>query len=129
MKRQWHVIQNILEHVEAGNLKAFLESNQYWEYLASVNLTDDDYVGHIEILTDAEIIKNCKVRRNMNGEIIHLDLNGSFISMQGHDLLDALRDQNVWARVRGKAKELGVSVSWEFIKAAIPIVIRELLQK
>lgn len=129
MKRRWYVIQNILEHVEAGDLRQFCNSDKYWSYLENIKISDNDYVGHIEILVDAGIIKNCEVRRDMNGEIILLNVNGPFISMEGHDLLDALRDQNVWDRIRDKAKQLGVSLSWEFIKAAVPIVIREMLQK
>jgi len=44
------------------------------------------------------------------------------------DLLDALRDQNVWDRIKGRAKKAGVSLSWEFIKASIPVVIGEIVK-
>ena len=47
--------------------------------------------------------------------------------MQGYDLLDALRDQNVWDRIKGRAKKAGVTISWEFIKAALPKVLSDIV--
>lgn len=59
---------------------------------------------------------------------------GVYITMHGHDLLDALRDdldalrdEPIWNRIVQKAEKGGVMISWEFIKAAIPIVMSEIL--
>ena len=59
---------------------------------------------------------------------MRFNLRGAFISMAGHDLLDALRDQTVWNAMLAKAKTIGVAMSWEFIKAALPVVMRDLLK-
>nr|DAH82058.1 MAG TPA: hypothetical protein [Caudoviricetes sp.] len=32
----------------------------------------------------------------------------------------------MWSRIKEKAVRAGVSISWEFIKAAIPAVMKEL---
>lgn len=48
--------------------------------------------------------------------------------MSGHDLLDALRDQKIWNAIKLKSKQIGISLSWEFIKASIPIVIQNLVK-
>lgn len=50
-----------------------------------------------------------------------------YISMQGHDLLDALRDEVVWKRITKKTATAGTVLSWEFIWAAIPIVMVDIL--
>ena len=110
MKRNWDTIRIILEKVEAGELPVYLEKEKY---LAS-GMSEDDVLGHIEIMLDAGILQNGKITRGRE----HL-----------HDLLDALRDQNVWLRIRNKARQAAVSLSWEFIKAAMPVVMRELLNK
>ncbi len=123
MKRDWKIIRKILEHVEVEDLKTYLEEDLYGPEL---HTTEDIFIGHIEILVDAGIIRNAEVRRMASGPISLCDVNGVYISMEGHDLLDALRDASVWSRIIAKAKRVGVSISWEFIKAAIPAVMKEL---
>ena len=86
-----------------------------------------DFLGHVEILIDAGIIKNACVKRNPDGEFEFWDFRGAFVTMQGHDLLDAMRNKELWQRVKSKSLHTGISLSWEFIKAAIHVVITEVL--
>nr|DAH64543.1 MAG TPA: YjcQ protein [Caudoviricetes sp.] len=123
MKRDWKIIRAILEHIEAEDLREYAEK---YSYVKDLNINEDDFLGHIEILADAGIIRNAEVVRTVNGTVSFCNLNGVFITMQGHDLLDALRDSTVWSRIKEKAVRAGVSISWEFIKAAIPAVMKEL---
>lgn len=125
MKRDWKIVRAILEHVESEDLKEY--AGQY-SYVNDLNVNEDDFLGHIEILIDAGIIRNAEVRRTANGNISYCNLNGVFISMEGHDLLDALRDSTVWSRILEKSKRASVSISWEFIKAAIPVIMKEILK-
>lgn len=124
MKRDWKIIRKVLELIESENLKKYLEEELY---VPELQTTDDVFLGHIEILIDAGIVRNAEVRRTAGGTFSFCSVNGVFISMEGHDLLDALRDTTVWSRIVAKAKHVGVSISWEFIKAAIPVVMKELL--
>lgn len=122
MKRDWGTIRKILEHVEAGDLFRYIKDE---EFIAD-QISEDDLDGHLEILAEAGIIQNCTVRRSMSGAFVSVNVNGVFLTMAGHDLLDALRDLSVWSRIKGKARDAGVAISWEFIKAAIPAVMKEL---
>lgn len=124
MKRDWNVVRAILEHVEDGSLKDYDKRGLYRDEL---KITQDDFVGHLEILADAGILKNVTVTRDSLGEFRFCVYDKAFISMAGHDLLDALRDRAVWSRIKDKAVQSGVSISWEFIKAAIPVVMQELV--
>ena len=126
MKRRWEIVKDILEHIEAGDLYDTVQDERH---LQNLSISEDDYVGHIEIMEDAGIIRNCEVDRNMNGEIVRYSVLGVFITMQGHDLLDAMRDKSLWSRIKKKSLQTGISLSWEFIKAAIPVVIREIIEK
>lgn len=49
------------------------------------------------------------------------------LTMKGYDLLEVLRDQNLWSRIINKAKALGVKLTYEFIKQAIPVIYKQLL--
>ncbi len=122
MKRNWKVVRKILEHIEAEDLRDYVDRCSYAEEL---RVTKDEFIGHLEILADAGIVKNVSVRRTAEGSIAACGISGAYISMVGHDLLDALRDETVWARILDKARRAGVSISWEFIKAAIPVIMRE----
>lgn len=124
MKRDWNVVRAILERVEDGSLKDYGKRGLYRDEL---KITQDDFVGHLEILADAGILKNVTVTRDSLGEFRFCVYDKAFISMAGHDLLDALRDRAVWSRIKDKAVQSGVSISWEFIKAAIPVVMQELV--
>ena len=124
MKRDWNVVRVILERVEDGSLKDYDKRGLYRDEL---KITQDDFVGHLEILADAGILKNVTVTRDSLGEFRFCVYDRAFISMAGHDLLDALRDRAVWSRIKDKAVQSGVGISWEFIKAAIPVVMQELV--
>lgn len=123
MKRDWSLIEVILVKVEGEHLLSWVTNEEYTKH----SIKEDDLLGHIEILLDAGILRNGVVKRNADGEISQCDLRGIYISMQGHDLLDAMRDKAVWERIKAKAKKAAISISWEFIKAAIPVVMREIV--
>lgn len=123
MKRNWNTVEIILLHVEIGDICTFFSNEQY----KLSGITQDDFVGHVEILADAGILKNCTVKRDVRGNFAFCDMQRAFISMEGHDLLDAIRNKNVWERVKQKAAQAGTAISWEFIKAAIPVIMKELV--
>ena len=125
MKRDWKTIKVILEQVESGKLKQYYESEKY-ENDPDVR-NEENFLGHIEILVDAGILKHCIVKRDPYGRFVNFNANGVFISMHGHDLLDAMRDSSLWERLVIKAKQSGLSLSWEVIKACMPVVIGEML--
>lgn len=125
MKRDWKTIRVILEQVENGSLKQYYENRKYEDDPDVRN--EDTFLGHIEILVDAGILKHCSVKRDNYGRFANFNSNGVFISMHGHDLLDAMRDKSLWERLALKAKQSGLSLSWEVIKASMPVVIGEML--
>ena len=122
MKRNWNTIEIVLTHVEIGDLQSYAIQRRYLQS----KITEEEFIGHVEILQDAGIIRNCFVSRDARGDFSTFDFHGAFIAMAGHDLLDALRDSSVWGRIKEKAGLANVSISWEFVKAAIPAVMKEL---
>lgn len=125
MNRDWNVIQNVLSHIESEDIMKYIKDEGF-ERDFDIDL--NTYTGHIELLIDAGVIKRATVRRDpLTNKVNVLSLNGAMITMEGHDLLDALRDATLWRRIKAKAKENGLAITWEFIKAALPIVIKEAL--
>lgn len=125
MKRNWNVIRIILEHVEDESLGSFIRTK---EFMKDAETADPNILlGHVEILIEAGVLRNCRVSRGGDGKFESWDLRAPYISMQGHDLLDALRDEAIWKRIVRKATNAGTAISWEFIKAAIPIVMAEIV--
>lgn len=123
MKRDWNIIEAILTHVEAGDIASYNTQRGYQRD----GITENDFVGHLEILNDAGILRGCSVQRDVRGQFCFCDVSHAFLTMQGHDLLDAIRNQSVWSRIKAKAERTGAALSWEFIKAAIPVVMKELV--
>lgn len=138
MRLDWNLIRTILAHVEAETIKEFLqdmdslsiwgEGKSPWERLDEKQKALKTVLGHFEILLDAGILKNGQVTRRSDGSFGYWDFQGVYISMSGHDLLDALRDKTIWEKIKGMSKRSGVSLSWEFIKAAIPVAIQQALK-
>ncbi|WP_081406283.1 MULTISPECIES: DUF2513 domain-containing protein [Acinetobacter] len=45
----------------------------------------------------------------------------------GHELLDTLRDQNVWNHIKEISKEKGVDITFESIKVMLGLALTSLL--
>lgn len=47
MKRNWDVIENILEHMEAEDIAEYVKKEMY---IVDLDVNEKEYFGHIEIL-------------------------------------------------------------------------------
>ena len=110
MKRDWEIVRKILVELEnlgdsrslllPGNVVAFDEQN--------VNY-------HIQILSEAGLIE----AERHGGEIWV----GRRLTWQGHDLLDHMRDQGTWNKVRAVIREKGLEVSVDAVKLAASMLV------
>lgn len=143
MRRDWDVIREIL---------IAFEQDRFIEYANSVTLSANEIIllnKQTDGIDEAErqevkagmlIEKRCEIWRHM--ELLQdckLIVSTQFdtagknncmrLSMLGHDFLDAMRDTKTWNRITVKAKEAGVSLTWETVKVALPLVIKDLITK
>lgn len=129
MVRNWDLIRIILEKIEQDSFNDFILDKEYEKLDFLISLSEEEkrkiIFGHLEILIGAGILKHIEVMRNDEGDFVFWDFRGAYVTMEGHDLLDALRNKTVWKKVKELSKRSGISLSWEFIKAAIPIVISQ----
>lgn len=131
MKRDWNLIRDLLEAIEQNKVK------MHWESLKS----DEDRrlaLLHYDLLQESGLIVNYVLdssdfddsgRVNYHPAYLPEAPNVPFmhLSMAGYDMLEALRDKNVWTSVRNKAANAGVALTWEFIKQAIPVIYKAML--
>ncbi len=137
MKRNWDLIRDIL---------CALEEDRFVEYVNNGGLNDkekqkfsDLKSGHI----DTESLEEAKQKRR-NEVWLHVELlidcgvvvptqfdreglnNNYRLSMQGHDFLDDLRNQEVWEKIKHQAVKSGAKLTWTFITAATAQIMQRL---
>ena len=126
MKRNWKVIGNILEHTEAEDLHECVAEQKC---LTELNVDVEDYIDHVRLIQEAGLIRDCTLPKDRRLGYTGVYLKDAYLTMAGHDLLDAMRNKTMWTAIKSKATSCGLLLSWEFIKAAIPVVIRETLER
>lgn len=137
MKRSWDLIRDIL---------CALEEDRFVEYVNSGGLCDKEIQkftdlksGHIdtesleeakqkrrtEIWLHVELLIDCGVIQNTQFDREGLN-NNYRLSMQGHDFLDDLRNQEVWEKIKAQALKSGAKLTWTFITAATEQIMQKL---
>ncbi len=144
MKRDWNLIRDIMQAIEEDRFAVFVEhagNNEDWQ-----DGLDSDQIkkermsrliridGHVRLLIEANLINK------VNSGIIDIDeyreRNGASpkhryqynykslrLSMEGHDLLDHMREPKVWNLIKKHAEEAGSKLTLDFIRTAIPKIL------
>src|SRR5487761_2472619 len=136
MKRDWDLIRKQLTDIEEDrDLFANLFVEPKWEEQSSEEFEhqykvyqamDSKYFGHLELLVNSGYVEGLKVSRNMSGEFAY----GVFsprLSMAGHDLLDTMRSATIWETIKSTAKDKGIELSFDTIKALGALALKQLL--
>ena len=108
MQRDWDLIRKVLLEVEAlGNTQSRVDSNQ-------IDGTDTETVAyHIRLLIEAQLVKGQCVQ-GLDGP---LSCNATSLTWEGHEFLDKIRSSTMWNRIKTTAREKGLSMSFDAIKA------------
>jgi hypothetical protein len=137
MKRNWDLIRDIL---------CALEEDRFVEYVRSGGLSDKETQKFTDLKSgrvDTESLEEAK--QNRRNEIwLHVELlidcgviqntqfdregvnNNYRLSMQGHDFLEDLRNQDVWEKIKAQALKSGAKLTWTFITAATEQIMHKL---
>ncbi|MGR2919412.1 DUF2513 domain-containing protein [Acinetobacter sp. 1125_18A] len=119
MKRDWDVIRNLLIDIEA-----LTHSDSY--NLDSKGLDDSHEIIKLE-MADLLLAKGFFTGGRdvyLDGELALFNLK---LTWDGHELLDTLRDENVWNRIKQISKEKGVDITFESIKVMLGLALTSLL--
>ena len=138
MQRSWLLMGQILEQIERGTLWEWIqEAEENAEEKALLKELNNDpaeptlpindrILRHLELLQDAGYIKDFNYKVSIDGRL-YCGKSPIRITMAGYDLKEVINDAKLFNQIKAKAKSAGVKLSWEFIKAAIPVVIKGLL--
>ena len=118
MKRDWDTVREILlavEALDAGNtltLKAF-DANRAHEISYHVKLMNE--AGLIEASISQELssrAKNFHIRA---------------LTWTGHELIDSIREKNIWNQIKTKISEKGGVMTFEIIKSVASNLVKTAL--
>ena len=118
MKRNWDTIREILLETEA--LKAGTD-------LTPADFDKDrldEIAYHVKLLEESGLVK-ASMTEYLGGGSIHFDIER--LTWSGHEFLDAVRDDNVWKKIKKMASEKGVAMPFDVIKATAITLINNLV--
>lgn len=118
MQRDWDVVRKILLKLEEiGDTRSHLSPHQ-------VNGYDSELVSyHIRLLDEAGLIR-ARCSKTLNAPL-HCD--ALSMTWQGHELLDQIRQDTVWQKVKRTAGEKGLDLSLDVILSIAKNIIGSML--
>lgn len=114
MKRDMDLFREILLEAER------VPSDGMWSARPLLGHDARDVVAHIELLQDAGLVDSRT--RDDDGVILR-------ITNDGHDFLEASKQQTLWETAKAKTKELGVPVTISVLKAILTQLINHAIEK
>jgi hypothetical protein len=103
MKRNWDLIREILVAAEAKPVGQLLFNSELQGHDSL------DVAAHIAMLHDAGFVTATMNRSAM----MTLDASINEITFDGYDLLDTLRSESTWAKIKATAKSKSIELSFE----------------
>ena len=138
MKRDWDLIRVILAHVESETLPEFLadlENQKTWiegQFFSEHLKTEDETKKakriineHLRLLLDGGYIEGVYITKGADS-FYQVSTGDPCLTNQGHDLLQAIRSEGLWPKIKSCAKSLGIEISMQSLKFLIPYALKEL---
>lgn len=113
MRRDWDCIRAILEAAEA------LEGESLLAPGTLPGQPEDKVVGHIRLLEEAGLVEG--YRKGAGAMFVRR------LTWDGHELLAVLRSNALWAQVRAQAKDRGLALSFDLVRALAGKLINDLI--
>ena len=115
MKRDWELCREILlqteENSDPSGMAIYLEIEGY----SDVEIGYNTY-----LLGDAGLLEVADGFRTMHAPWRYMPLN---LTWEGHEFLDAARNESVWKKALETIGEKGIPVTFELLKLALPEVV------
>lgn len=122
MKRDWDVIREVLIEVEALSEQ---DRNSFGYGLGDEHAGDDPAKSeHALLLWKAGFIAAVDAGTMAGPALLSPEL-----TWQGHDLLDTLRSKAVWERIKTTAKERGIELTFDAVKAIGKVALDYVLKQ
>lgn len=136
MKLDWDFIRELLICVEedrnvfAGFPKAPLWADQsesdFMQEMAAHQKLEGRLFGHLELLLENDFLAGISVHRDLSGGY-HYSVHSPRLTLRGHELLADLRSKELWERVKSLAKNKGIELTFDAIKALGKVALRQII--
>ena len=139
MKRDWSLLRTLLAHFESETIEKFFNGN-CGEWLEGQFISDRLKAQEKEEKTRAVIIEHIRqlLERNLVegvgiesycGDEDVICFTHPRLTSDGHDVLEAMRSESVWTKVKEIAEKTGIGITITTIKELIPIAIKSILER
>jgi len=119
MKRDWDLVREVLLKLEE------CESSRGRLRPEEIAGRDGEVVSyHIQILTEAGLIVG-ECSRSMGAPLY---CTATRLTWAGHEFLDQVRNHTAWNRIKGVAREKGLDITLDVIKAAAKMLLDSVLR-
>jgi hypothetical protein len=109
MKRDWDVVRQVL--IEIEELDASERELKIYN-AGEGNDADRIKAEHVLLLWKAHFLSGIDATSNSGSALLSPDL-----TWEGHDLLETMRSQAVWERIKTVAKDKGIELTFDAVKA------------
>lgn len=117
MQRDWDFIRDLLIDIE-GNTDPFPKHRG--------KETEEKFLYHVRLLTEEGCLIGIKACQGVGGSWTYL-ANNARLSWSGHDILETLRAQTTWQRIKNRSAELGIPLTTDAIKTIGAWVFKNLV--
>ena len=140
MERNWTLLQVLLAHFEGETIDGFLrgmkephrwvEGQSFPDYLSGESEEKKArriVYEHLRLLLDGGYIDGLDITDSTSGQYIIVPRNPR-LTNEGHDLLQALRSNGLWGKIKEMAQSKGVELSLATIKALMPYALKKIFE-
>lgn len=121
MKQDWEVIRSILLRLEqAPAANAYLNAEAIAEY------PEQEVAYNMRLLSQADFIKAEFIESSTGDGAIAAAM-ANHMTNRGHDLLDTIRNDTVWAKIKEKFKSKGLEMTFDLVLTVGKKVMEEFL--
>lgn len=107
MQRDWDFVRELLTDIE-GEVNTFKKYNN--------TAHEEKYLQHVRMLDQAGFINGLSAKKAIGGRWGVVQ-NDPHLTWDGHDLLNTLRSQTVWEKIKERSKETGIDLTTDSVKA------------
>jgi hypothetical protein len=116
MKRDMDLLRAILLEVEQQHV------NEPWSAMPLMGYSLEEVVYHIQLAHDSGLVDARIAPGAHHAVVIRL-------THEGHEFLDAARNDNIWSKAKAMAKSATGAITLEALKAALPKIIEQLMRQ
>lgn len=139
MKRDWNLLRELLEQVEADTLSDFIKTNgcdvsEELTPMQKAKLNEDNaskyrtlILGHVELLIDAGLLKTEGLEHYTDSSpAYYLPVNPR-LTMAGYDLLENMRNKDLWPQIKNKILNAGQVLTMDTISISAELIAKAMI--